>query len=78
MTHELVPPDCHRRNMAKRAIQTFKNHFIAILSKVDDMFPLYLLCYLIRPAKLTVICFAEATWCPKYWHMHMCRGSMIT
>jgi hypothetical protein len=28
MTHELVPPDCHRRNMAERAIQTFKNHFV--------------------------------------------------
>jgi len=24
MTHELAPPDCHRRNMAERAIQTFK------------------------------------------------------
>ena len=30
MTHELAPPDCHRRNMAKRVIQTFKNHFVAI------------------------------------------------
>ena len=39
MTHELVPPDCHRRNMAERAIQTFKNHFVAILSGVDDRFP---------------------------------------
>ena len=28
MTWELVPPDCHRRNMAERAIQTFKNHFV--------------------------------------------------
>jgi len=24
---QLVPPDNHRRNLAERAIQTFKNHF---------------------------------------------------
>ncbi|KAL7523842.1 hypothetical protein ACHAXR_000839 [Thalassiosira sp. AJA248-18] len=27
-THQLVPPGDHRRNMAERAIQTFKDHFI--------------------------------------------------
>ena len=25
---QLVPPHLHRRNLAERAIQTFKNHFI--------------------------------------------------
>jgi len=54
LTHELVPPNCHRRNMAERAIQTFKNHFISILSGVDDRFPLSLWCYLVRPAELTI------------------------
>ena len=28
-TFQLVPPHLHRRNAAERAIQTFKNHFIA-------------------------------------------------
>ncbi len=42
MTHKLVPLDCHRRNMAEQAIQTFKNHFVAILSRVDGRFPLSL------------------------------------
>jgi hypothetical protein len=42
MTHELVPPNCHHCNIAKRAIQTFKNHFVLILSGVDDRFPLSL------------------------------------
>ena len=37
---QLVPPDTHRRNLAERAIQTFKNHFIAILSGVDESFPM--------------------------------------
>ena len=35
MTHKLVPPDCHRRNLAERAIQTFKKHFVLILSGVN-------------------------------------------
>jgi hypothetical protein len=54
MTHKLVPPDCHRRNIAKQAIQTFKNHFVSILSGVDDKFPLSLWCHLVQPAELTV------------------------
>ena len=35
---QLVPPDTHRRNLAERAIQTFKSHFIAILAGVDKFF----------------------------------------
>ncbi len=40
MTHELIPPDCHCHNIAKWASQTFKNHFVLILSGVDNRFPL--------------------------------------
>jgi hypothetical protein len=73
MTHELVPPDCHRRNMAEQAIQTFKNHFVAILSGVDDRFPLSLLCYLVQPTELTVNLFCQSNVVPKistYAHVH--------
>ncbi len=73
MTHELVPPNCHRRNMAEQAIQTFKNHFVAILSGVDDRFPLLLWFYLIRPAKLTVNLLRQSNVAPKnlaYAHVH--------
>jgi hypothetical protein len=52
--HKLFPPNNHRRNIAKRAIQTFKNHFVSILSSVDDRLPLSLWCHLVKPAKLTV------------------------
>jgi hypothetical protein len=38
---QLVPPDNHRRNLAERAIQTFKNHFKAIIAGVDDSFWLW-------------------------------------
>jgi hypothetical protein len=39
---QLVPPDMHHHNLAKRAIQTFKNHFISILAGVDLSFSMYL------------------------------------
>jgi hypothetical protein len=40
--YQLTPPHIHRRNNAERAIQTFKNHFIAGLCSVDLNFPLNL------------------------------------
>ena len=36
----LVPPNNHRANAAERAIQTFKNHFIAGLTGLDPNFPI--------------------------------------
>ncbi len=41
-TIQLVPPDNHRRNLAERAIQTFKNHFKTILAGVDNTFQMRL------------------------------------
>jgi hypothetical protein len=37
---QLIPPHNHRANAAERAIQTFKNHFITILSGIDPQFPM--------------------------------------
>jgi hypothetical protein len=42
VAYQLVPPHCHRRNAAERAILTFKEHFVAGLSSVDPTFPLHL------------------------------------
>ena len=39
-TYQLVPPHTHRRNLAERGIQTFKNSFKAGLASVDSNFPL--------------------------------------
>jgi RNase P subunit RPR2 len=41
-TIQLVPPNNHRQNLAERAIQTFKSHFIAILAGVDNAFQMQL------------------------------------
>ena len=51
---QLVEPSNHRVNAAKRAIQTFKNHFIAGLATVDKEFPLQLWCELLVQAEITL------------------------
>jgi hypothetical protein len=51
---QLVPPDTHRRNLAERAIQTFKSHFIAILAGVDPSFPMSLWDRLVPQAVMTL------------------------
>jgi hypothetical protein len=40
--YQLVPPDVHCYNAAKRAIQTFKSHFLAIIASLPPTFPHYL------------------------------------
>jgi hypothetical protein len=50
----LVPPHCHRRNAAERAIQTFKEHFVAGLSSVDPTFPLHLWDRLLPQEEITL------------------------
>jgi hypothetical protein len=42
MQYQLVPPHNHRRNIAEKAIQVFKAHFISILCGADKLFPLHL------------------------------------
>jgi hypothetical protein len=36
---QVLPPHVHRRNAAKRAIRTFKDHFLAILAGIAPTFP---------------------------------------
>ena len=40
--YQFAPPGIHRRNAAKRATRTFKNHFIAGLYGTDPESPLHL------------------------------------
>jgi hypothetical protein len=49
IAYQLVPPHCHRRNAAERAIRTFKEHFVAGLS-----FPLHLWDRLLPQAEITL------------------------
>jgi hypothetical protein len=54
ITVQLQPPGNHRSNFAERAIRTFKNHFIAILSGIHTLFPLDLWNLLLDIAALTL------------------------
>ncbi len=54
MTFQLVPPHDHQRNIAEKAIQTFKGHFISILCGTDKEFPLHLWCCLLPQAEHTL------------------------
>jgi hypothetical protein len=52
--YQLVPPHCHRRNAAERAICTFKEHVVAGLASVDPYFPLHLWDRLLPQAEMTL------------------------
>jgi hypothetical protein len=54
IAYQLVPPHCHRRNAAERAIRTFKEHFVAGLSSVDPSFPMHLRDRLLPQAEITL------------------------
>jgi hypothetical protein len=50
----LVPPHCHHRNSAERALRTFKEHFVTGLYYVDPTFPLHLWDRLLPLAEITL------------------------
>jgi hypothetical protein len=52
--YQLFPPHCHRHNAAERAIQTFKEHFMALLSSVDPNFPLHVWDRILPQAEITL------------------------
>ena len=60
MTYELVPPDNHRRNLAKKAIQTWKDHFVGVLSGTADTFPLHLWCQAIPQAERQLLLLQQS------------------
>ena len=51
MTYHLVPPDNRRRNIAKRYIQMWKNHFVRVISGAAATSPLHLWCQAIPQAE---------------------------
>ena len=60
MTYQLVPPDDHRRNLAERAIQTWKNHFVSVLNGTSSTFPLHLWCRIIPLAERQLLLLSHS------------------
>jgi hypothetical protein len=52
--YQLVPPHVHQRNAAKRAIRTWKKHFVAGLCSTNPAFPLHLWDRIIKQATITL------------------------
>ncbi len=61
MTYKLVPHD-HYRNLAKKAIQTFKDNMISMLSGCSPTMPMHLCCQLLPQIKrqLLLLCQSKA------------------
>ncbi|KAL7477330.1 hypothetical protein ACHAW6_003139 [Cyclotella cf. meneghiniana] len=62
---ELTPPDIHQHNHVECTIQTFKGHFIAILSNVDNLFPINKWDSLLLQAVLTLNLLQNSNIVPK-------------
>jgi hypothetical protein len=62
MTYKLVPPDDHQRNLAKKAIRTFKDHMISVLSGCSPTMPMHLWCQLFPQieCQLLVLCQSKS------------------
>ena len=72
-TIQLVPPENHHQNLAERAIQTFKNHFKAIIAGVDTNFPMNLWGRLLPQTVLTLNLLRQSNLAPTvsaYQYIH--------
>ena len=63
-TYQLVPPDVHRRNIAERAIHTFKAHFLSILAGIPPSLPNYLWDKLLPQTELYLNLLRQSTITP--------------
>jgi hypothetical protein len=73
-TIQFVEAHQHRVNAAERAIQTFKNHFIAGLCTVNKLFPLQLWCKIIKQAEMTLNMLRATRINPKLSAYNMLEG----
>ena len=64
-TYQQVSPHIHRRNLAEKAIQIWKNHFKAGLTSLDSRFPLSEWDRLISQANITLNLLRSAKSNPK-------------
>ena len=76
-TYQLVPPNVHRRNIAERAIRTFKARFLAILAGVHPDLPKYTWENLLVQTELTIILLLQATLTQEWQHGNISMEHLI-
>jgi hypothetical protein len=65
----------HRRNVAERAIRTWKNHFVAGLCSTDTRFPMHLWDRLLEQASITLNLLRPSRRNPKISAYNMLEGT---
>ncbi len=60
MTYELVPPEEHQRNMAEKAIQTFKDNLVGVISGCAPSMPIHLWCQLLPQVKRQLLLLRQS------------------
>ena len=74
ITYQLVPSHIHRRNIAEKAISTFKVHLITGLSSVSPEMPMHLWCRLLPQALLTLNLLRKSRINPKLFSYAQLNG----
>ena len=69
MTFKLVPPDDHCRNLAKKSIQTWKDHFIGVLSGTAASFPKAPLVPIDSPGQAPIVFSTPVQIKPKHFRL---------
>ena len=54
------PPNDHSRNVMERAIRTFKHYFVEGLASVYNDFTIYLWCWILKQAEITITLLRES------------------
>ena len=60
-TYQLVPSNVHQRNIAERAIRTFKAHFLSVLAGLGSTFHRFMRDNLLAQIELTLNLLRQAT-----------------
>ena len=67
MTYQLVPPNDHHINIAEKAIQTWKDDFVGVLSGTAVTFPIHLWCQSIPQTEQHVFLLRKSNVNPKFY-----------
>ncbi len=78
MTYKLVPPNDHCCNLAKKAIQTFKDHMISMLSDARPPCPCIFGASFSPRSNVNCFSCPSQRPIPTFWPMHMCMSITIT
>ena len=76
-TIQYLPAGNHRASKAERAIRTWKNHFVAILSATDPSFPLHAWEHLLPQAELTINLLRASSFTPNTSAWQALHGAYI-